>query len=175
MSNENKRKTLANCKLTEFTAQANKIRKMVYEYYHAINVPELTKQYAQKYSDVDASDKDAVSQELIGGILDAMLTDHPIETVKIIAALGFMTFEEAEELAPTEALEIVLDCAFSQKVIDFFISVERLGGSGTDSILPVLILLKALISEMNTSDSESQQNTNDTNASASVGDTLESA
>lgn len=171
--NENKRKTLANCKLSEFSAQAIKIRKMVDEYYHAINVPELLKKYANEYKGIDAADRDAVSQKLIGGILDAMLTEHPVETVKIIAAMSFLTYDEAEELEPSEALEIVLDCITSQKVIDFFINVERLGGKGMDSILPVLIFLKALILEMNSSESKSQNNTEITSESLPVGDTPE--
>ena len=119
MSSETKRKTLANCKLSEFSAQANRIRKQVYDYYHAINVPVILKEYADKYKDVGAESKDAVSKEFISSIFDAIMTEHPLETVSLIASLAFMTVDEAEELAPVEALEIVLECVFSQRVLSY--------------------------------------------------------
>lgn len=155
MYDETKRKTLANCKLSEFTAQANKYRRFVNEYYKKLNVPELAKKFVEKYKDKDAEGHTEVSREFISDVLTAMLEEYPAETVKAISIMGFMTYEEAENLDPTEAFWIALECIMSQKVLDFFISVESLGGRTTDSILPVLIFLKQAFSEKNTLDSES--------------------
>ena len=174
MNTENKRKTLANCKLSEFSAQAVKIRQQVYEYYHKLRVSEIAKKYVEKYKNEDV-DRDSLSKDLISDVFFAMLSEMPLDTLHLIASLAFMSDEEAEELDPSEALGIVVECATSQKVLDFFINAEKLVGKDTDSILPVLIFLKAISLAMNTSESESPQPTNNMNENASVGVTSESA
>ena len=168
---ENKRKTLANCKLSEFTKAAMQVRDLVCEYYKLLDIPKL----AEKYKDIDAEKKPEVFKNILIDIMREGMMNHPIETVNIIAAEAFLTFEEAEELEPIEALEIFLECAMSRRVIDFFINVEVLAQSGTDSILPALILLKQTISAMNTSESESQSSTTDISEKSNVGDMSESA
>lgn len=172
---ENKRKTLANCKLSEFTAQANKVRQLVHDYYKSINVPEIANKYKDKYKGIDVEEKRNVTADFINDIINAMMTEHPVETVQIIAAAAFMTYDEAEELAPSEALEIILECGFSQKVIDFFINVERLAQKDTAGILPTLIFLRQAISAMNSSDSESPNSTTDISEKSMHGDMSENA
>lgn len=170
MKEETARKTLANCSLTEFTRQAMKVRGLVSDYYEKIDFPKII----EKYKGIDAKD-DSVYRNIMTDVINKAMCEYPEEYVSIIAAEGFMTFEEAEQLSPSDALNIFLECAMSQRVLDFFINVELMAQSGTDSILPVLIFLKRAFSETSTSESESQSNTTDTNESAAVGDTLESA
>lgn len=168
-----KRKTLANCKLSEFTAQANKTRKQMYEFYHLINVRSIVDKYAKEVN--NGADRDEMSRMLISDVIDAIMTDHPHESVAIIASCAFMSVDEAEQLDPSEALEIVIECISSQRVMDFFIRLERLAGSDTDSILPALLLIRGAISEMNSSGSESQRSTTSSAVSDTVGATSESA
>lgn len=170
MSEETARKTLANCSLTEFTRQAMKVRGIVSDYYEKIDFPKII----EKYKGIDAKD-DSVYRNILTDVINKAMCEYPEEYVSVIAAEGFMTFEEAEQLSPSDALSIFLECAMSQRVLDFFINVEIMAQSGTDSILPVLIFLKRAFSETSTSESESQSNTTDTSESAAVGDTLESA
>lgn len=162
MSEEQRLKTLANCKNSEFMAQANKTRRLVNDYYHKLNIVELAKKYSEKYKGKERDQIREVSREFVSDVFATMLEDFPKETIQIIAVLGFMTYDEAEEIDPTDALGIVLQCISSKRVMDFFINVEVLAGSGTDSILPVLIYLKRIFGEKNTSDKESNTNTENT-------------
>lgn len=170
MSNENTRKTLANCKNSEFLPAAMKARKIVCDTYKQINVKEIV----ERFKDDDTADATKML-DMIMSIIGEIFTEYPAETVRLAAIAGFMTEEEAENIPPTDIFAILLECALSVRVLDFFISVENMGGKDTGGIYPALIFLRVISGAMNTSDSESQQNTNDTNASASVGDTLESA
>lgn len=170
MAEENKRKTLANCKLSEFTKQAMQVRYIANEYYTAIDFPSII----EKYKDRDTKDK-TVFREILNDVLNKALIEHPEQYVKVIAAEAFISEEEAELLDPTEALAIFLECAMSQRVLDFFISVERMAQTGTDGILPALIFLRQIISETNTSESELQNSTTDISEKSPSGDMSGSA
>lgn len=158
----NSRKTLANCKNSEFMAQANKTRKLVNEYYHKINIPAIAANYKEKYQDKDAEQSNEVSREFITDVFTTMLEEYPVDTIGVIAVMGFMTVDEAEEVDPSELLKIVFECISSQRVLDFFINVEVLVGSGTDSILPILMYFKQIFTAKNTSGNESNTNTENT-------------
>lgn len=170
MSNENTHKTLANCKNSEFLPAAMKARKIVCDTYKQINVKEIF----ERFKDDDTADATKML-DMIMSIIGEIFTEYPAETVRLAAIAGFMTEEEAENIPPTDVFAILLECALSVRVLDFFISVENMGGKDTGGIYPALIFLRVIAGAMNTSDAESQQNTSDTSESASVGDTLESA
>lgn len=166
---ETKRKTLANCKLSEFTRQAMIVRGIVSDYYTSIEFPKIL----EKYKDRDVKDT-SLFKEIINDVVNKAWTQFPEKYVKVIAAEAFLTEEEAENLDPSEAYEIFLECAMSRRVLDFFINVELTAQSGTESILPVLIFLRQGISETNTSESESQNSTNDISENSTAGDMSES-
>lgn len=170
MKDENTRKTLANCKNSEFLPAAMKARKIVCESYNKINV----KSIVERFRESDTQDAGAML-DMIMNVISAIFTEYPAETVQLAAIAGFMTEEEAENVPPTELFAILLECALSVRVLDFFISVENMGGKNTDGIYPALIFLRVISGAMNTSGSESQTNTSDLNESASNGDTLASA
>ena len=173
MAIENKRKTLANCKNSEFLPAAMKSRKIVCESYEKIDVRAIMERFKESYN-ADTKDASAVLQ-MMTDIISTIFTEYPAETVQLAAIAGFMTEEEAETIAPTELFAILLECALSERVLDFFISVESTAGKNTGGIYPALIFLRVICGEMNTSGSESPQNMNGTNASASAGDTSENA
>jgi hypothetical protein len=166
---ETKRKTLANCKLSEFTRQAMIVRGIVNDYYTSIEFPKIL----EKYKERDVKDT-SLFKEIINDVVNKAWTQFPEKYVKVIAAEAFLTEEEAENLEPSEAYEIFLECAMSRRVLDFFINVELTAQSGTESILPVLIFLRQGISETNTSESESQNSTNDISENSTAGDMSES-
>ena len=166
---ETKRKTLANCKLSEFTRQAMIVRGIVSNYYTSIDFPKIL----EKYKDRDVKDT-SLFREIINDVVNKAWTQFPEKYVKVIAAEAFLTEEEAENLEPSEAYEIFLECAMSRRVLDFFINVELTAQSGTESILPVLIFLRQGISETNTSEFESQNSTNDISENSTAGDMSES-
>lgn len=170
MSNENTRKTLVNCKNSEFLPAAMKARKIVCESYNKINV----KSIVERFKDSDTQDA-AEMLEMMMNIISTIFSEYPAETVQLAAIAGFMTEEEAENVPPTDIFAILLECALSARVLDFFISVENMGGKNTANIYPALIFLRVISGAMNTSDSESQTNTNDSNENVSAGDMPESA
>ena len=170
MSNENTRKTLANCKNSEFLPAAMKARKIVCESYNKINV----KSIVERFKDSDTQDP-AEMLEMMMNIISTIFSEYPAETVQLAAIAGFMTEEEAENVPPTDIFAILLECALSVRVLDFFISVENMGGKNTANIYPALIFLRVISGAMNTSDSESQTNTNDSSENVSAGDMPESA
>ena len=170
MSNENTRKTLANCKNSEFLPAAMKARKIVCESYNKINV----KSIVERFKDSDTQDP-AEMLEMMMNIISTIFSEYPAETVQLAAIAGFMTEEEAENVPPTDIFAILLECALSVRVLDFFISVENMGGKNTANLYPALIFLRVISGAMNTSDSESQTNTNDSSENVSAGDMPESA
>lgn len=168
-------KTLANCPLSEFLPAAYKLREAFHKYYHLLNMDGLREKYMQQMQGIETEEqKTAVSKNYMDEMFRLMMLDHAAETVELIAMLGFMTREEADALMPDEALGILVECIRSERVMDFFISLERTAG-GTDGILRTLILLRLSASVTDTSATASQNSTNATNGSASAGDTPESA
>jgi hypothetical protein len=180
---ENKRKTLANCKNSEFLPAAMKSRALVYEYYKKINIEEIMERFRSKYEqNNDEDDKKKAAAEntkaifgLISDVIGAIFTEYPTETVQIAAIAGFMSEEEAESIDPSEIYMILLECALSVRVLDFFINAARMDGRDTDGIFRALIFLRLIGGEMNTSGKESQNSTTDTSASAAAGDMSENA
>ena len=170
MNNENTRKTLANCKNSEFLPAAMKARRIVCESYNKINV----KSIVDRFKDSDTQDP-AEMLEMMMNIISTIFSEYPAETVQLAAIAGFMTEDEAENVPPTDIFAILLECALSVRVLDFFISVENMGGKNTANIYPALIFLRVISGAMNTSDSESQTNMNDSNENVSAGDMPESA
>ena len=174
MSNENKRKTLANCKAVEFLRQANKIRKSAKEYYDALNIDGIRKRLAKKYAEQDEAGKNATSHEFVSEILDGILDANAEKTVEIVGMIAFLEPVEAQELEPVEIFDILLDCLASERVMDFFIKLACLGGSDTENISQALISAKSLFSGMKSSDSTSQNVHPDMTENASAGVTSES-
>ena len=173
MSNENKRKTLANCKNSEFLPAAMKARRIVYEYYTKIDGKGISERYAEEIKDKETQVEKVLS--FISDVIDEIFMQYPAETIEIAAIAGFMTIEEAETIEPAELYGILIECALSTRVLDFFINAARSVGRNTDSIFAALILLRLISGAATTSETKSQQNTKDTNASASVGDMSENA
>ena len=173
MAEEKARKTLANCKNSEFLKRAMEVRKMVCEYYGKIDVKSIAARYKDKYADKNETAETV--REFILDVISAIFAEHPVETVKLVAIAGFMTEDEAESIAPSELFGIFLECALSERVLDFFINVERSAGSGMDGILAAFVTLKVIAGGMTTSAQESQNSMTDTAEKSPAGDTAVSA
>lgn len=168
-------KTLANCKLSEFLPAAYRLREAFHRYYQLIGVDQLFAMLGPEYREADEKQQKAIKAQCMEQLFRRMMLEHPAETVAIISMCGCMTVEEADALMPQEALGIVMECVRSERVMDFFISLERSAGGGTDGILRLLILLRLNASAAVTSETASQTSTTETNVSESAGDTSESA
>lgn len=175
MSDEIKRKTLANCKNSEFLPAAMKSRRIVCDAYTKININEIMERFRGKYEGEDAEQNTAAVVGLINDVIGAIFEEKPVETVQLAAVAGFMSVDEAESIPPTELFAILLECALSERVLDFFISAETMARNNTAGIYPALIFLRAICGAMNTSESESQSSTTDISEKSPSGDMSESA
>lgn len=162
MENEKARKTLANCKLSEFTRQANKIRHAVTEYYKTLNITGIRDRIAVEYKDADEKGKQALSNRFVSEILDVMLEENAEKTVEIIGMAAFLTYEEAELLEPDEGIDIVLECVGSDRVMNFFTRLVNLGQTSSGDTSRLLTSLKSITSGKNTSGSQSQSKSENT-------------
>lgn len=173
MDKENNRKTLANCKNSEFLNAAMQARIIVYEYYTKIDAQSIAERFKTEFKEGEAEAGNILA--FISDVIGKIFMQFPAETVKLAAIAGFMTVDEAENIDPSELFEILLECALSTRVLDFFINVARSGGKNTDGIYAALILLRVISGAMSTSAKESQQNTNGTNENGLNSDISESA
>lgn len=160
-------KTLANCTLEEFLPQAYKTREVFHALYHAVDMDGLRKNFAAKYRDAEKAEQDAVSRNYIAGILRALMLENAAMTVDVIAALSFLTREEANKLKPREALEILTECITDESVMSFFINAERLASEGTDGIYLMLIWVWQSVSGVLTSQNASTNSASGTTVNSS--------
>ena len=137
MEAETKRKTLANCKLSEFARQANAIRHYAAEYYKLLDIEATKKEILDRFG-TDAK----ASRELVSAIVDKMLDTNAEATVRIIGLAAFLSYDEAEMLSPGEAINIVLECVTSERVADFFINAASWAGMNTADISKMLTSIR---------------------------------
>lgn len=123
-------KTLANCNPREFMVQTNKIRKSVQNWLSLTKVMEIRKQQAEIPENATKDEqKDAMWQQAkknLTAMLDAVMDDHPDETIELLGLLCFIEPADLENHKMTElfeALNEMLDC---QEVIAFFTSLMKL-------------------------------------------------
>ena len=122
-------KNLANCDPVEFLVQTNKIRRAAEKWLKATDIINIRKRMPTITGD-EAADREAARAQAmanINAILDAVMEDHPVETAEL---LGLMCFIEPTDLRSHQTREII--GAFGEliscpEVIDFFISLMRLG------------------------------------------------
>ena len=120
-------KNLANCKPSEFLTQTNKIRKSVSKWLTDTDIVNIRKRMP-KISDTASEEerKEALSKqaaENINAILDAVLEDHPEETLEILGLLCFVEPENIDDHPVTEYLEAFSEIIGDQAVLDFFQSL----------------------------------------------------
>lgn len=168
-------KTLANCTLEEFLPQAYKTREVFHALYHAVDMDGLRKHFAAQYRDAEKAEQDAVSRNYIAGILRALMLENAAMTVDVIAALSFLTREEANKLKPHEALSILTECITDESVMSFFINAERLAPDGTDGIYLMLIWIWQSVSGVLTSQNTSTNSASGITVNSSAEATSENA
>lgn len=168
-------RTIADCTLSEFLPAAYNLRRQFHEYYHLIGMDALFRDFQQQVKAAPPEERQKFSSKYISRIFEQVMLKHPRETVGMIAAVCMVSPEEAENFPANEALGAVLACIRSEKVMDFFISLEASAGGDTAGILLTLISLKLSASEKDTSGTASGNSTETTSGSATSTGTSESA
>lgn len=135
-----KLKNLATCKPSEFLKQTNRIRKAAAEWLTATdilnirkNIPKLDEvtddmSEAQKVA-IAAKNKEALQAQArvnAMAMLDAIMDEHPDETLELLALLCFVEPKDVDKHTMSEYLEAFTELIGSEAVIGFFTSLARL-------------------------------------------------
>lgn len=134
-------KTLANCSPREFLVQTNKIRKAVSNWLSLTKVLEIRK--AQPKYPENATEEErraAITQQIqdnANAMLDAILDEHPEETAELLGLICFVEPEDLDNHSMTEFFGAVSEILNSREVLDFFISLAKLGSMNTSAAAKV--------------------------------------
>lgn len=124
-------KTLANCTLTEFLKQSNKIRKEIAAYLEKTKVLDLRSAMPDVPKDATKEQAEKIIADGLkantSAMLDAMLEENADDTVKILGLLCFKEGDEINDLNPADILGVVLEILSSKRVLDFFTSLMQSG------------------------------------------------
>ena len=128
---QNKIKSLANCKPTEFARQTNKIRHYVEKWVKLTQVGEIRKHLPEIPEGATEEEKNALIKEQnfknFSEMLDKALEEHPEETIGVLAMCCFIPPEKADEQPIDLYFEVLSDLIESKAVTRFFISLAKLG------------------------------------------------
>jgi len=135
-------KNLANCKPSEFLKQINKIRKSVQNWLKVTDIleirkrlpqgmPELTAELSQAETEAVKAKRDEMMTEQmqanLSAILDALLDDHPDETLEVLALCCFVEPENVDSYTISQYLESINELINDRAVRDFFTSLMSAG------------------------------------------------
>lgn len=141
-------KTLANCKPTEFFTQTNKIRKAVKNWLDVTEILEIRKRVPTLATPTKVESKEELeknieerkqafarqTRENLFDILEAILEDHPQETIELMALVCFIDPKDADNHTMSEYLSAINELMNDKAVIDFFYSLASLGTANTSAI-----------------------------------------
>ena len=123
-------KNLANCSPTEFLRQTNRIRKSVQKWLTDTDIINIRKRLPDIETDATDDDKKKALEEQarknFNAILDAVMDEHPEETVELLALLCFVEPDDADNHTMDEYFSALDDMLNSQSVVSFFISAVSL-------------------------------------------------
>lgn len=130
-------KNLANCKPTEFLRQTNRIRKYVAQWLDMTGILDIRKDMPEV--DKNASEEEKVkaireqARKNISRMFDAILDDHPTETMTLLGLLCFVEPDDIDNYPVKDYLAAFTDILNSDEVIDFFTAllgtVSKLGST----------------------------------------------
>ena len=134
-------KNLANCKPSEFLKQTNRIKKSVERWLTATDVlnirktlpvlsPVMDRMSSEERKQVRMENQRRIqdqSRENLSRMLDAILDEHPEETLELLALLCFVEPQDVDNHTMDEYLTAVGEMISNQAVISFFTSLAQLG------------------------------------------------
>ena len=123
-------KTLANCKPSEFLAQTNKIRKSVSKWLTATDIANIRKRMPELPEDVGEKDRKEAfakqAKENLSAILDAILDEHPEETLELMALLCFVEPKDVDSHPVGEYIMAINELLQDETTVSFFTSLTSL-------------------------------------------------
>ena len=125
-------KNLANCKPSEFLKQTNAIRKSVEKWLELTDLLKI-RQRKPDFTGVSEDDFDTrkaieenQAKQNISDMLNAMLEEHPDETLEILALVCFVEPENVDDHTVAEYLDALSEIISNKSVLNFFLSLARL-------------------------------------------------
>lgn len=124
-------KNLANCKPSEFIKQTSRIRKSVDRWLTDTDIMNIRKRMPKLADDVSAEDRkkayEAQASANLAAILDAVMDEHPDETLEVLALLCFVEPEHVDDHEMTEYLAAAAELMSNEAVLGFFTALADLG------------------------------------------------
>lgn len=142
-------KTLVNCTPSEFLTQTYKIKEAVSKWLTETDILNIRKKLPEGLAKIDenstAEEKvEAIkknkellneqSRKNLSIILDAILKDHPAETLEILALVCFIEPEDVDNHPVREYLSAVNEIINDEVVIGFFTSLAQLVQLNTQNV-----------------------------------------
>ena len=126
-------KNLANCKPSEFLRQTNKIRKSVSKWLTDTDIMNIRKRKFDIPDDATEEERARAIEEQVkenaSDMLDAIMDEHPDETLELLALLCFVEPEHVDDYVVTDYLESFNEIINNKTVLSFFISLMRLANN----------------------------------------------
>lgn len=136
-------KTLADCKPSEFLRQTNRIRKAVERWMTKTDILNIRKKLPAFVAPADASVEEKAeafaafredqARKMLTAILEAIMEDHPDETLEVLALSCFVEPENVDNYEITEYLDAYARLISDEAVISFFISLAQLAQIDTSA------------------------------------------
>lgn len=141
-------KTLVNCKPSEFLKQTNKIKKSVEKWLTDTDILNIRKRMAPlEMVPQDATDEERkevfehnkkISEEQakknFSAMLDAILEEHPDETLELLALCCFIEPEHADDYTVSDYLMAFNSIINDKAVLSFFTSLASLVAKNTSDV-----------------------------------------
>lgn len=131
-------KNLANCKPSEFLVQSNKIRKSVEKWIKLTDLQNIRKRIPPLKEGQTAEERrkelQTQASKNMSAMLDAIMEEHPEETLELLALLCFVEPEHVDDYPISFYLENFSELIRDQAVIGFFISLIQLGQTNISSV-----------------------------------------
>lgn len=141
-------KTLATCKPSEFLRQTNRIKKAAEKWLSDTDILNIRKRLATLEIVPDGASKEerkaifernraATEQQAmknVSAMLDAILEDHPDETLVLLGLCCFVEPEHVDDYKVTDYLRAFNSLISDKDVIDFFISLASLVQKDTSNV-----------------------------------------
>lgn len=128
-------KNLANCKPTEFLVQTNKIRKAVSKWLTVTDIMNIRKKMPELPEEISENDRKAAvmaqAKENLSAMFDAILDEHPAETLELIALLCFVEPEDVDEHPMGEYIKAINELLNDETTVSFFTSLTSLARMST--------------------------------------------
>lgn len=138
-------KSLATCKPSEFLRQTNRIRKSVEKWLTDTDIMNIRKRLpeyesAKKGASIEerkeviernAALEREQARKNLSAILDAILEEHPDETLEVLALCCFVEPQDADNHTVKEYIAVLSELLNDPDVIGFFTSLARLAPTST--------------------------------------------